>query len=186
MKIEQLKEAVVWGNEEVKTGESSPIYHVLVFNIYLNLMSLKFHFKALFFLQLLSVVRSLFSVWRWSDHTLCSSSSSHTSSSPLLLQIRGCSCALRRRASGCSAGPDVTKRSGIKSSVTIVVWGSSWRNVAETCRADWASWRLWGENTSWSSPHTSSPHRRRSKAAGESWPTWLSCITGKVWQCYRR
>lgn len=54
----------------------------------------------------------------------------------LLLQIKTSSCALRRRASGCSVGPAVTKRNGTRSSVTTVVWGSCWSAAAGSCRAD--------------------------------------------------
>ena len=48
----------------------------------------------------------------------------------LLLQIKTYTCAPRRTVSGCSGGPDVTRRNGTKSSVTTAVWGSCWSDAA--------------------------------------------------------
>ncbi len=166
MKIEQLKEAVAGGNEEVKSGES--VWRVFCFLVSVSGSPRSLCFEWKMWTQWQFFILCVFVGLFISLFLLSFLPVLHVPSLLLLLQIRTSSYGLRRRVSGCSVGPDATRRNGIKSSVTTAVWGNCWSDAAGSCRADWVSWQLWDENTSWSSPPTSSPHRRRSRAAGET------------------
>lgn len=84
------------------------------------------------------------------------------------LQARSCCCVLKRKVRDCSVGPVGTRRRGIKSSVTTKSLVSFWTRDPRRCRDGWRPWPRCGESTSWSSPHTSSTYRRRSRAAGQN------------------
>lgn len=82
-------------------------------------------------------------------------------------QVRTCCFAPRRRARGCSGGPAAIRRRGTRSRDTTGGWESCWRRGARSCRVVWSTWLRSAEDTSWSSPLTSSPHRRRNRVAGK-------------------
>ncbi|KAM9707848.1 beclin 1-associated autophagy-related key regulator isoform 1-T1 [Menidia menidia] len=95
-------------------------------------------------------------------------------------EVRSCSCAPRRRPSGCSAGRCATRRSGTRPSATAGGWRSCWSAAPASCTAGCASSPPSAGSTYSSSPPTSSPCRRRNRAPEERRPRLKNRVRARV------